>query len=251
MEIPNEPRRIVSLSPAITEILFELGLGDRITGVTVYCHRPPEARLKPKVATYVGVLLEKLKEVNPDLILMTTGVQRSVISIVKNIAPTYPIPIPVTIYGVLDFIKKVALVTNTPEKGEELALRLMLNLTELTNACPPLRTYVELEFEKPYTVGAHTYIDSLLKVIGLRNVYGNEPKAYFTPGNTQIDADLVIYDPKPFRNRSSEAVVSELKARGIRAKHYLITDGDELAHHGPYLIKVTARKIINACWEVG
>ncbi|MGC9135302.1 ABC transporter substrate-binding protein [Caldivirga sp.] len=245
--IPDEPKRIVSLSPAITETLFELGLGDKVVGVTVYCHRPPETRLKPKVATYMGVLLERLKEVNPDLILMTTGVQRSVVNVVKNIAPTYPIPIPVTVYGILDFIKKVALITNVPERGEELALELMFNLAKLTKACPPLRTYVELEFEKPYTAGAHTYIDSLLKVIGLRNVFGNEPRAYFTPNAIPGDVDLVIYDPRPFRRRSSEDVINSLRIRGITAMHYLITEGDELAHHGPYLIKSTAHKITEVC----
>jgi len=40
VELPDKPKRIVSLSPSITETLFEMGLGDRVTGVTVYCHRP-------------------------------------------------------------------------------------------------------------------------------------------------------------------------------------------------------------------
>jgi len=40
VELPDKPRRIVSLSPSITEMLFEMGLGDRVAGVTVYCHRP-------------------------------------------------------------------------------------------------------------------------------------------------------------------------------------------------------------------
>ena len=40
VELPDKPKRIVSLSPSITETLFEMGLGDRVAGVTVYCHRP-------------------------------------------------------------------------------------------------------------------------------------------------------------------------------------------------------------------
>ena len=40
VELPDKPKRIVPLSPSITETLFEMGLGDRVAGVTVYCHRP-------------------------------------------------------------------------------------------------------------------------------------------------------------------------------------------------------------------
>jgi len=54
VELPDKPKRIVSLSPSITETLFEMGLGDRVAGVTVYCHRPPEAMLKPRVASTVS-----------------------------------------------------------------------------------------------------------------------------------------------------------------------------------------------------
>ena len=61
----------------------------------------PEAMLKPSVAAYTGVLVDRLRGINPDLILTTTGVQRGLVNEVKAIAPTYPIPIPVTIYGVL------------------------------------------------------------------------------------------------------------------------------------------------------
>lgn len=248
VELPDKPKRIVSLSPSITETLFEMGLGDRVAGVTVYCHRPPEAMLKPRVAAYTGVLVDRLRGVNPDLILTTTGVQRGLINEVKAIAPTYPIPIPVTIYGVLDFVKKVALVVNELDRGEELAIELLRTLTEYAKACPPLRTYVEIEFEEPYTAGAHTYVDSMLRLLGLRNIYGDEPRAYFSLGRGTIEVDLAIYDPKPIgRKRGSEEVVNWLKARGIKARAYLITEGDELAHHGPYLIRVTLRKIAETC----
>ncbi len=56
MILPDHPERIVSLSPSVTEILFELGLEDRVVGVSSWCHRPVQARSKPKVGSYVRVL---------------------------------------------------------------------------------------------------------------------------------------------------------------------------------------------------
>lgn len=65
-----EPRRIVSTSPSITEMLYALGLGDRVVGVTTYCHYPPEARSKPKIGTYTEPSLERIASVRPDLVII-------------------------------------------------------------------------------------------------------------------------------------------------------------------------------------
>jgi iron complex transport system substrate-binding protein len=66
------PRRIVSLAPNMTEILFALGLGDRIVGVTSFCDYPPEARTKPKVGGMSNPSLEAVVSLKPDIVVMTT-----------------------------------------------------------------------------------------------------------------------------------------------------------------------------------
>lgn len=68
---PDDPRRIVSLSPALTEILFALELGDRVVGVTSYCDWPPEARGKAKVGGYVNPSVETIVGLAPDLVLVS------------------------------------------------------------------------------------------------------------------------------------------------------------------------------------
>lgn len=64
------PQRIVSTAPSITEMLYALGAGDRVVGVTTYCHYPPEARLKPKVGTYIEPNLEVIASLRPDLVVI-------------------------------------------------------------------------------------------------------------------------------------------------------------------------------------
>ena len=64
------PARIVSLSPVGTEILFELGQGDRIAGVTEFCDYPPEAKLKPKAGGFTEVNLESLVVMSADLLVL-------------------------------------------------------------------------------------------------------------------------------------------------------------------------------------
>jgi iron complex transport system substrate-binding protein len=66
------PRRIISLAPNMTEILFALGLGDRIVGVSNFCDVPEEANKKPKVGGMSNPSLEAVVSLKPDMVVMTT-----------------------------------------------------------------------------------------------------------------------------------------------------------------------------------
>lgn len=63
------PQRVISTAPVITEILYALGAGDRVVGVTTYCHYPAEAKQKPKIGTYVKPHLEAILAQRPDLVI--------------------------------------------------------------------------------------------------------------------------------------------------------------------------------------
>lgn len=67
--IPRLPQRIISLAPSNTEILYALGLGDKLIGVTDVCNYPPEAENIEKISSYQGPNMEKIIAANPDLIL--------------------------------------------------------------------------------------------------------------------------------------------------------------------------------------
>ncbi|MGD2095353.1 MAG: helical backbone metal receptor, partial [Phycisphaerales bacterium] len=67
--LPENAERIVSLAPSLTEILFALGLGDKITGVTLNCDYPPEALQKPKVGSYWQPDTEAVIAAKPDLVI--------------------------------------------------------------------------------------------------------------------------------------------------------------------------------------
>jgi iron complex transport system substrate-binding protein len=66
------PMRIVSLAPAMTEILFSLGLGERVVGVTTVCDRPDAARRKTKVGGMSNPSLEAIVTLKPDMVVMNT-----------------------------------------------------------------------------------------------------------------------------------------------------------------------------------
>jgi iron complex transport system substrate-binding protein len=66
------PNRIISIAPNLTEILYALGLGDRVVGVTTFCDKPEEAKKKPKVGGMSNPSLETIAALKPDIVVLTT-----------------------------------------------------------------------------------------------------------------------------------------------------------------------------------
>ncbi len=67
------PQRIVSTAPSITELLYALGLGNQVVGVTRFCRYPPEAQSKPKIGDYTSPNLEAIAALKPDLVVIQTN----------------------------------------------------------------------------------------------------------------------------------------------------------------------------------
>lgn len=79
------PRRIVSLGSTLTEELYLLGAGDNLIADTLYCQRPPQAKLKEKVGTIIAADLEKIVSLKPDLVLATSLTNPAVKEKLKNL----------------------------------------------------------------------------------------------------------------------------------------------------------------------
>ena len=76
----SPPKRIISLAPAMTEILFSLGLGERVVGVTTVCDRPDWVRSKPKIGGMANPSLEAIVALKPDMVVMTSDGNPKVIA---------------------------------------------------------------------------------------------------------------------------------------------------------------------------
>ena len=83
--MPAPPKRLIALAPNLTEILYALGLGDRVVGVTNHCNYPPEASLKPKVGSYIHLNVEQIISLSPDLVIGTVdGNERYVLDLLEQ-----------------------------------------------------------------------------------------------------------------------------------------------------------------------
>lgn len=247
VELPDKPTRIVSFSPALTECLFLLGLGDEVAGVSAFCARPPEARTKRKVGSYSTVSLDLLNEMRPDLILTVTGYQRNFALGLAESFPAYPLELPVSVAGIIDSVVKLGLVTGVPDKAREVASGLATKLSEFRPLPKRLRVYVEIDLGGPVTFGANSYITDALSFFGCTNVYGGTRSEWLKPDPNQVekmDPDVMFFEAKMFSKFTEADLVDLVESRGwhrlsaVASKNFLLTPGplDFLAHHGPSFI---------------
>jgi len=246
VEVPDSPKRIVSFSPAATETLFQIGLGESVVGVSAFCARPEEARLKRRVGSYNTVSKELLDEIGPDLILTVTGYQRDFAVRMSEGYPVYPLELPVTVAGIVDFVVKVGLVTGKQEASRELAGSLLRRLADVPKV-GKLSTYLEIDLGGPVSFGAHSYITDAIRFLGCSSIFENERLEWLKPDLMAVaesDPDAIIYEAKMYSKFGAPDLKKLITSRGwdrLRAPsngNFFLTPGplDFIAHHGPSFV---------------
>ncbi|MCC6416437.1 MAG: ABC transporter substrate-binding protein [Opitutaceae bacterium] len=189
--LPVKPRRVVSLVAGHTEALWEMGLADRVVGVSHYCRRYVNPQNRLVAGDYLRVNDEVLAALEPDLILMTGGVQ---LGVARRLAaagmPVYVLPLPDSFAGVLENIRRLGALMG--EMGAAIALtdRMEREAAELRAQAPAVRprVYAELWFGRhPRMAGGLTFIHDLISLAGGENIW-----SYMAEGYPRLDLPGVV-----------------------------------------------------------
>jgi len=172
--IAAEPQRIVSLAPANTEIVFALGSGDSVLGVTSYDDYPAEVADIEKVGDFTGPNIEAIAALNPDLVLLTGGVQAEVIKQLEDLGATAVVIDPTTIQGVMANIVKVGEALNRTDAANEIVADMQSRLDAVAATAAtfgePVSCFIEIGNNPLFTAGADTMINEAMSLAGGRNV---------------------------------------------------------------------------------
>ncbi len=253
--VPDEPKRIASLAPAITETLFMLGLGDRVVAVSLHCMKPREAMSRPKAGSYYKVNYSVLEEVQPDLVLTTTGAQLRVSRELREKGyVVFPLPLPNSIYGILDNIVKIGMITGTLRIARRLSLKLLEAIKSVAGRLEGVRIYYEIDLGGPVSGGAFTYITDAFEIAGAKTAFGEEKTTWVL--NPSIDLirefnpEVIIYEPSSSTSISREGVQRMMIERGldrvdaVLSGRLLVLEPDTLAHYGPSFFS-SLKKIVS------
>ncbi|MDY6844450.1 MAG: cobalamin-binding protein [Thermodesulfobacteriota bacterium] len=182
VSIPDTPKRIVSLAPSITEILYEIGLEDSIVGVTEYSNYPPRVSTLPKIGTYVNINLERVLELQPDLAIGTAD--GNVKSDVERLN-TFGVPIYTTysknIQGVMQSIAKIGEITGKKKEAEDLVRDMKGEMSRIraksAGSYRP-RVVILYSISPIITAGSGTFADDLIRIAGGKNISGDSETKY-------------------------------------------------------------------------
>lgn len=172
--IEGRPGRIVSLAPANTEILFALGLGEKVVGVTTYCDYPAEAKDKPKIGDFVSPNLEAIAAARPDLVLATGGVQADVIAKLEGLGAKVVVFDPQSVEGVRRAIRTTGRITGEMDTALHVDGQLQSVIDEVVGAVPQgarrARAFIEIGQNPLFTTGGGTILDDMVRIAYGANV---------------------------------------------------------------------------------
>ncbi len=176
------PRRIVSLVPSVTEILYALGAEDRLAGVTDFCDYPPAARQKPRVGGMIDPSLEAIVALKPDLVIVTTeGNREETLAQLKRLRiPTYL----VAAHRVSDttaLVGHVGELTERRDAAAALVARLEQRIAAVTSAVltrPRPRVLYVLWPEPLIVPGRESLVTELIRLAGGESITAGEGESY-------------------------------------------------------------------------
>jgi iron complex transport system substrate-binding protein len=241
--INGTPQRIVSLAPSNTEILYALGLGDKVVGVTDYCDYPPEAGNETRVGGYINPDMEQIVALNPDLVLVAYGTPMDVVDSMVGLG--------LTVFGIkttdltdlLNDIQTVGKITGAETQADALTSEMESAIQAVTDQTEGLeqrpRVFYIVGTGPLWTAGSGTFIDELIAEAGGVNICEN------ITGYSEVSLEYVVAcNPQVIITTSWPGVYewvmnsTELATTDARGNGRVYTCDDNLVQRpGPRLVE--------------
>ena len=235
----HAPRRIVSLCPSLTELVFDLGRGDALVGITKFCVHPRDAVAAiEKVGGTKDPKVERIVALAPDLVLMNEEENRSAdAEALRAAGLACHTSMPRTVAETAEMVRSIGEAVGEPEEGERIARdverRAERVRTEAAGAEPVRFAY--LVWRRPWmAVNADTFAHALLSLAGGVNVFAEREERYPEVALSELagarpDVVFLCTEPFPFEERHVDELVAET---GLARDRFRIADGEYLSWHG-------------------
>ena len=239
VNLPSTPKRIISVVPSQTELLFYLGLNKQIVGITKFCIHPAEQfKVTEKVGGTKQLDIAKIKSLSPDLIIANKEENdQGQIEELMDCCPIWISDIS-DLDGALDMIGRVGVLVGKSNEAKVLASQISQQFNNTAIEPSNLRV-AYLIWRKPYMVaGKDTFIDSMLQKCGLVNAF--EQSRYpeideKTLINANPDVVFLSSEPYPFKEKHITEFKNILPSAVIK-----VVDGELFSWYGSRLLHTPA-----------
>lgn len=216
------PERIVSTAPSNTEILFALGLGDRVVGVTEYCDYPEEAVGKEKIGGFSTVDVERVLELVPDMVLASTKTGAENIEKLEELGVTVVVLQPKNVAGVLEDIKLVGKLAGVEDRADSLESAMKDRIEAVQKETQDLekpKVFYVVWHDPLMSAGSGTFISDLIGMAGGANI-AQDMEGYKTISLEAVvdrNPDVIIASTGPGQHSTYDFVIEEELLKDVSA----------------------------------
>lgn len=246
---PGAPRRIVSLAPSLTEVLFAIGAGDHVVGVTDLCDRPPAVRGLPRVGgiTSATLRLEAVVALRPDLVVAIGSDQEAAVEALAGLGLRVEVVPSASLGDVLEAARRLGEMTGRRAEGSALAAGLGARVAAVRRGVANLaqedrpRVFFEVWDRPLMTAGPGTFLGEMVEMAGGDNVFADVEGRWVAVSPEAVlarDPEVVLTARRP----GGPAGVADFAARpgwarlsAVRRGRVHALDGDLVSRPGPRL----------------
>ncbi len=245
ISIYSEPKRIVSLAPNLTEILFAIGAGNKVVGVSSYSNYPPEAKEKPKVGGFFNPSIERIFALNPNVVFVARGTPLTVVNKLRSLKVNVYTSDPHSIKDIYNLLLTVGKITGNVLESKRLVASMQKEEKEVINKAMGIpeskrkKVYVEIWNNPKMSAGKDTFINALIGEAGGINIAENAKGDWPVMNNESIiqanpDVIILLYDGNinEVKNRPGWKNISAVKNNKI-----FIENPDIFERPGPRIIQ--------------
>jgi iron complex transport system substrate-binding protein len=182
VKIPSHPRRIISLAPSITEILFILDLDEEIAGVTDFCDYPVGVSKKRRIGGFINPSIERILLLEPDLVIATRDGNRwETIQRLRDLGLSVYVIDPKSFDGVMKTTQNIGEVVerrNESRRVVETMRKRKEEILALTRSLSRPKVFFQVGYAPIITVGRGTLVDDLIRLAGGRSISEDESLNY-------------------------------------------------------------------------
>lgn len=240
------PQRIISLSPGVTEILFAIGAGAQVVGVTEYCNYPPETANRTKVGGFSGITVnvEQIVVLKPDMVIVSGEMHERIIALLDGLGIKSFAVEPSSFAQVYTTIETIGRLTGHESGASRVTAamraKIMRAQTQRGNRERP-GVFWELSDDPLMSTGGNTFISEAISLAGGRNIFEDLSERWPIVSTEQVllrkpawilagDDHGVIIEPQTLARRPGWSALP-----AVRDKHVALVNADMLYRYGPRL----------------
>ena len=251
IKLEEKPTRIISLSPNMTEVLFAVGAGDNVVGVTKFADYPEEATKVDIIGSITEPNIEKIITMEPDVVIASSVNKMETIERLKELNVKVAGFSANNVDMAIENIKTVSKLTGNEETGQEIVTEMYIKIGEMTNLVEDhlknnekKKVFYEIWNDPLYTAGKNNFIDDLINMAGGINI-GRLAEGQWPQYNLE---KLLLEDPEVYIStpHSADREVSKEKIKNrdqyqsisaIKNDRVYVIDQDILNRASPRLVK--------------